>query len=195
MPTTYAKLYLLLLAALLLCACKSEAPSNVASSNTKPTGGPSMQLKITSPAFDDGGMIPRQYTCDGPNISPPLAWDAIPNGAKSLVLIVDDPDAPARTWVHWIAFNLPAPSRGLPENVPPQESIPGGGRQGTNDFHKIGYGGPCPPSGTHRYFFHLYALDTAELAGLDSTATKDQLLKAMQGHLLAEGQLMGRYKR
>ena len=154
-----------------------------------------MQLKITSTAFDDGGMIPRQYTCDGPNISPPLAWDSVPGGAKSLVLIVDDPDAPAHTWVHWTAFNLPATSRGLPENVPPQESITGGGRQGTNDFHKIGYGGPCPPNGTHRYFFHLYALDTAELTGLDSTATKDQLLKAMQGHLLAEGQLMGRYKR
>src|SRR5918911_2753574 len=116
---TSAKPSLLLLAALLLCSCKSEAPSNVASSNTKPTGGQTMQLKITSTAFDEGGMIPRQYTCDGPNISPPLAWDAIPNGAKSLVLNVDDPDAPARTWVHWTAFNLAATSRGLPENVPP----------------------------------------------------------------------------
>ena len=139
-------------------------------------------------------MIPPEYTCDGPNISPPLNWTGLPGGTKSLALIMDDPDAPGKTWMHWVAFNLPATTRALSENVPPQETIPSGGKHGTNDFHKPGYGGPCPPSGTHRYYFHLYALDTAELS-LDSTTTKDQLLKALQGHILAEGQLMGRYKR
>lgn len=150
-------------------------------------------MKITSQAFAEGGMIPKNHTCDGANSSPPLAWDTAPEKTKTLALIVDDPDAPGGTWVHWVVFNLPAGARELPENVPAQESIAGGGRQGTNDFHKVGYGGPCPPGGAHRYYFKLYALD-AELS-LDSSATKDQLLKAMTGHVLAEGQLMGRYQR
>ena len=151
-----------------------------------------MEMKVTSKAFQDGGMIPPQYTCTGANISPPLAWNSVPEKTKSLALIADDPDAPGKTWVHWIAFNLPASARELPENVPAQENI-NGGKQGTNDFKKVGYGGPCPPSGTHRYYFKLYALDT-DLT-LDSSATKDQLLKAMEGHVLGEGQLMGKYQK
>ena len=138
-------------------------------------------------------MIPQEFTHDGANVSPPLQWSSVPEKTKSLALIVDDPDAPGKPWVHWIAFNLPPTMKELPANVPPQETIPGGGRQGMNDFSKVGYGGPQPPSGAHRYYFKLYALDT-EL-NLDSSATKDQLLKAMDGHVLAEGQLMGKYQR
>ncbi len=152
-----------------------------------------MDIKLTSTAFAEGGMIPRQYTCDGKDMSPPLAWSGVPTTAKTLALISDDPDAPVGTWVHWVLFNLPASVQGLPENVPTTKTLLNGARQGTNDFGRIGYGGPCPPSGTHRYYFKLNALDT-ELK-LDAGATKAQVLKAMEGHVLAQGQLMGRYKR
>ena len=151
------------------------------------------ELKVSSRAFQDGGMIPREYTCDGANVSPPLSWDFAPDGTKSFALIADDPDAPGKTWVHWVVFNLAANTRELPASLPAQDAITSGGRQGTTDFRKSGYGGPCPPTGAHRYYFKLYALDT-ELA-LDSSATKDQLLKAMEGNVLAEGQLMGKYQR
>jgi hypothetical protein len=155
--------------------------------------GEKMDIKLTSTAFQDGGMIPAKYTCDGANVSPPLEWSGASQTAKSLALICDDPDAPGKTWVHWVVFDLPASRTSLPENVQPQESIAGGGKQGTTDFEKVGYGGPCPPSGTHRYFFKLYALDT-EL-NLDSKTTKNELLKAMDAHILAQGELMGKYKR
>jgi hypothetical protein len=155
--------------------------------------GEKMDIKLTSTAFQDGGMIPAKYTCDGANVSPPLEWSGASQTAKSLALICDDPDAPGKTWVHWVVFDLPASRTSLPENVQPQESIAGGGKQGTTDFEKVGYGGPCPPSGTHRYFFKLYALDT-EL-NLDSKTTKNELLKAMDAHSLAQGELMGKYKR
>jgi Raf kinase inhibitor-like YbhB/YbcL family protein len=138
-------------------------------------------------------MIPRQYTDDGKDVSPPLAWSGLPPAAKTLALISDDPDAPVGTWVHWVLFNLPASVQSLPEQVPTDKTLPNGTRQGKNDFGRIGYGGPCPPSCTHRYYFKLYALDT-EL-NLGAGATKAQLLKAMESHILAEGQLMGRYKR
>jgi len=152
-----------------------------------------MRLSLTSAAFQEEGMIPEKYTCDGPDISPPLAWSPLPAGAKSIALICDDPDAPMGTWVHWVVYNLPADSTGLPEGVRPTERIERGGSQGVNDFRKIGYGGPCPPRGTHRYLFKVYALDAKlELAG---KVTKAQLLKAMEGHIFAEGQLMGKYKR
>jgi Raf kinase inhibitor-like YbhB/YbcL family protein len=185
---------LVLIASVFLLSCRSETPSsnNVQPSN-QAVGGKKTEMKLTSRAFQEGEMIPPQYTCTGANISPPLAWESMPEKTKSLALIVDDPDAPGKTWVHWVAFNLPASVRALPENVPAQENINGGGKQGKNDFKKVGYGGPCPPSGTHRYYFKLYALDT-DLA-LDSTATKDQLLKAMEGHVLGEGQLMGKYQK
>jgi Raf kinase inhibitor-like YbhB/YbcL family protein len=152
-----------------------------------------MEIKITSPAFQDGGAIPAKYTCDGPNISPPIQWSGSPATTKTFALIVDDPDAPAKIWVHWVVYDLPVSTDHLPENVKPVEKLPGGGTQGTNDFKKIGYGGPCPPSGTHRYFFKLYALDIA--TALNPGATKDELLKTIAGHVLAQGELVGKYKR
>ena len=192
-----------LLTLILLCSCQSKS-ENAQSNQTRPeatgveqrvaqTGGEKMAIKLISTAFQEGGIIPKQYTCGGQNISPPLAWDSVPANAQALALIADDPDAPGKTWVHWVVFDMPATTKSLPENVPPQETIAGGGKQGTTDFRKVGYGGPCPPSGTHRYYFKVYALDK-EL-GLDNKATKDQVLKAMEGHILAQGQLMGRYKR
>ena len=152
-----------------------------------------MTLKITSTAFDEGGMIPARYTCDGENISPPLAWSGVPDSAKTLALVADDPDAPRGTWTHWLVYQIPATEKGLPENVPARDTLDSGARQGANDFKKTGYGGPCPPTGTHRYFFKLYALDTD--LNLPPGATKDQLLKALEGHTVAQGQLMGQYKR
>jgi Raf kinase inhibitor-like YbhB/YbcL family protein len=156
-------------------------------------GGVPMQINVTSPAFKDAGMIPSKYTCDGTNVSPPLNWSGVPEGSVSIALISDDPDAPVGTWVHWVAFNLPAGTQGLPEGVPVDEDIKGGGKQGVNDFGKIGYGGPCPPGGTHRYFFKVYALDT--MLDLKGRVSKGQLLKEMGGHIVGEGQLMGKYKR
>ena len=152
-----------------------------------------MNLAITSPAFTDGGAIPSVYTCEGRDVSPPLAWTDPPPGTNSLALIADDPDAPGKTWVHWVLYNLPPSARELPEAFPPDEERPDGMCQGTTDFGRVGYGGPCPPSGTHRYFFKLYALD-APLA-LPPGATKPQFEAAMKGHLLAEAQLMGTYRR
>jgi Raf kinase inhibitor-like YbhB/YbcL family protein len=155
--------------------------------------GALMTIAVESSAFSEGGTIPRQYTCDGKDISPPLSWKGVPEKTKSLALICDDPDAPSKTWVHWVLFNLPPQTKALPEGVPARESVSGGRTQGVNDFGKIGYGGPCPPSGTHRYFFKLYALDT-ELK-LSSSATKADLERAMKGHIVAEGALMGKYSR
>ncbi len=152
-----------------------------------------MDIKVSSEAFEEGGMIPAKYTCDEDDISPPLAWDSIPEGTKTLALICDDPDAPMGTWVHWVLFNLPVDISELPGNVPPERELESGAKQGTNDFGRIGYGGPCPPGGTHRYYFKLYALD-AEL-DLEAGARKPKLLEAMEGHILAKGQLMGRYSR
>ncbi len=152
-----------------------------------------MEIKLESIAFQEGAMIPKKYTCDGPDVSPPLAWDSVTTDTKSLAFICDDPDAPMGTWVHWVLFNLPARSRELPENVLTEKTLENGAKQGTNDFKKIGYGGPCPPSGTHRYYFKLYALDTE--IGLEAGITKKELLNAMEGHIIGEGQLMGRYKR
>jgi Raf kinase inhibitor-like YbhB/YbcL family protein len=152
-----------------------------------------MEIQIKSPDFEEGGMIPKKYTCEDMDVSPLLIWNSVPDNTKSFALICDDPDAPMGTWVHWVIFNLPSDTKELPENVPPQKTLANGARQGKNDFGKIGYGGPCPPSGTHRYFFKLYALDTE--INLDSGATKKQLLEAMEGHILAEGQLMGKYKK
>ena len=152
-----------------------------------------MDLKITSSTFREGEMIPKKYTDDGENISPPLSWTGVPANAKSIALIADDPDAPRGTWVHWVLFDLPPQTAGLPENVPKRTTLSNGGRQGINDSHSIGYDGPAPPSGTHRYYFKVYALDV--MLTLESGITKAQLLKAINGHILAEGQLMGRYKR
>lgn len=150
-------------------------------------------IKISSPAFDDGGMIPQQYACDGDNISPPLNWEAVPDGTQSIALIVDDPDAPNGTFVHWVLYDLPPDVQGLPENLPHDKEFPIGGIQGINSTDQLGYMGPCPPSGTHRYFFKLYALD--EKLNLPAGETKSRLLDAMEGHVLGQGQTMGRYQR
>jgi Raf kinase inhibitor-like YbhB/YbcL family protein len=152
-----------------------------------------MTITITSTAFSEGGMIPKDYTCDGEDISPSLAWSEVPDGTKSLALICDDPDAPMGTWVHWVLFNIPAHIQDLPVHIPPEKAIENGAKQGINDFRKFGYGGPCPPGGTHRYYFKLYALDTEINA--EAGITKEALLKEMEGHILDEGQLMGRYSR
>jgi Raf kinase inhibitor-like YbhB/YbcL family protein len=155
-------------------------------------GGLSMEL--TSTAFQEGGTISKPYTGDGKNVSPPLHWSGAPGNTQSFALICDDPDAPRKEpWVHWVLFNLPADTQKLPEGVPPDESLPRGANQGRNDFGKIGYGGPAPPPGRpHRYYFKLYALDTMlNLQG----AAKQQLEQAMKGHILASGQLMGKYGR
>jgi hypothetical protein len=148
---------------------------------------------LRSPAFEPGGFIPSRYTCDGPDLSPPLEWKGVPEGARSLALVADDPDAPMGTWVHWVIYRIPADSTGLPEGVAKKRELPDGTRQGKNDFRRIGYGGPCPPSGTHRYFFKLYALDRP--VDLPPGATKAQLIEAMKGHVIAEAELMGRYRR
>lgn len=151
-------------------------------------------MKLTSAAFVDGQPIPQKYTCDGADISPPLAWSAAPAGTRSLALICDDPDAPVGTWVHWVIYALPAASTELPEMVGAVDVLPDGARQGLNDFRRVGYGGPCPPPGrAHRYFFKLYALD-AEVA-LGPRASKRELVRAMAGHVLAEAELMGTYQR
>ncbi len=153
-----------------------------------------MPITVASPAFQSGATIPKQFTGDGDDKSPPLHWSEPPRGTKSLALICDDPDAPVGTWVHWVLYNLPAGTRELEEGVPTTETLNNGAKQGKNDFGKIGYGGPAPPKGKpHRYFFKLYALDRS--VDLSPGATKAQLVKAMKGHILAEGQLVGRYGR
>jgi Raf kinase inhibitor-like YbhB/YbcL family protein len=156
-------------------------------------GGQAMAFELTSSVFAQGAAIPVKYTCDGDDISPPLAWGDPPEGTQSFALINDDPDAPVGTWDHWILYNLPGAARSLPEAVPSDAELPDGSRNGQNSWRRLGYGGPCPPSGTHRYFFKLYALDTT--LDLAPGANKKQLLQAMQGHILGQAELMGVYGR
>lgn len=155
--------------------------------------GKQMEFKIFSSAFADGAMVPVQYTCDGVNESPPLSWSGAPKETKTFALIVDDPDAPRGDWVHWMVFNIPASTTSLKENASMSGNFTQGIVQGVNDFRRNYYGGPCPPSGTHRYFFKLYALDIA--LALNDSANKKLLLEAMKGHILAEAHLIGKYKR
>ena len=153
-----------------------------------------MALELKSAAFAAGGTIPKKFTCDGPDVSPGLSWSDAPERTQSFALIMDDPDAPVGTWVHWVLYDLPAATHELPESVPKDGQLASGARQGVNDFRKLGYGGPCPPSGpAHRYFFKLYALDTK--LNLKAGASKADLEKAMKGHVLAQAELMGRYGR
>jgi Raf kinase inhibitor-like YbhB/YbcL family protein len=154
-----------------------------------------MAFSLTSTAFKDGAPIPSKHTCDGADRSPPLSWSDAPPGTAAFALIADDPDAPAGTWVHWVAYNLPAATSELPENVAKVESLDlGGARQGRNDFHRPGYAGPCPPPGSpHRYYFKLYALDA--LLQVRPGATKKDVEAAMQSHTLGMAQLMGTYAR
>ena len=156
-----------------------------------------MELKLTSSAFSHGQAIPREYTCDGDDMSPPLAWEGLPPGTESLVLIVDDPDAPdpaapKMTWVHWILYNIPPSTTSLPPGVS-RADLPPGTREGLNDWKRTGYGGPCPPIGRHRYFHKLFALDV-QLPDL-GTPTKAALEEAMADHILASAELVGTYER
>jgi Raf kinase inhibitor-like YbhB/YbcL family protein len=151
-------------------------------------------MTITSSAFQPEQPIPIKYTCEGPDVSPPLQWRDLPAGVKSLSLICDDPDAPVGTWVHWVLYDLPVTTVELAESLPTLPTLPNGAKQGRNDFKRVGYGGPCPPAGKpHRYYFKLYALDTE--VGLKPGAIKRDLLRTMEGHILAEAQLMGTYQR
>jgi len=154
-----------------------------------------MTMKLESSAFAEGGSIPRQYTCEGADLSPPLSWSGVPRGTRSLALVIDDPDAPdpaapKMVWVHWVLYNIPPSAAGLPENV---ASLPEGTREGLNDWKRTGYGGPCPPIGRHRYFHKLYALDT--ILDLKGTPKKAQLEKAIEGHILAQATLIGTYQK
>lgn len=156
-----------------------------------------MPLTIRSAAFEDGGEIPIRHTCEGAELSPPLAWTGVPGGARSLALVVDDPDAPdpaapQRTWVHWVLYDLPPDVGGLGEGLH-HGALPAGAREGLNDWRRTGWGGPCPPIGRHRYFFKLYALDVA--LGELGTPTKARLEAAMSGHVLEEARLVGTYHR
>lgn len=157
-------------------------------------GGLTMAMDIESASFEHGQTIPRKHTCDGPDLSPPLEWSGVPTGTQSLALVADDPDAPMGTWVHWVIYDLPGETRALPEGIPTTETLPRGGVQGRNDFGRVGYGGPCPPPGRpHRYFFKLYALNAR--VNLPPGATEQDIQKAMEGHILAEAELMGTYGR
>jgi len=155
--------------------------------------GEAIAMKLESSAFTNEGMVPAKYTCDGNDVSPPLTWSGVPGGTKSLALIADDPDAPMGEWVHWVVWNIPPSITALTENISADRRLDDGMRQGINDFKRAGYGGPCPPGGTHRYYFKLYALD-ADI-NLGERAGKSELENAMKGHVLAEAQLMGRYAR
>jgi Raf kinase inhibitor-like YbhB/YbcL family protein len=152
-------------------------------------------MKITSPVFSNQGSIPANHTCEGANTSPALSWTEVPRTAKSLALVVDDPDAPVGTWVHWLAYNIPIDAKTLPAGVPPMENLPHGILQGKNSFNKTGYGGPCPPPGhgVHRYFFRLYALD--KLLEIPAGASRKELDDAMRGHIVSRAELMGRFER
>ncbi len=188
------KYSLVLFTALLVISCsgtnnrnQATAKEDVMAPDSKTT------IQLTSTAFQEGAQIPVKYGCKGADISPPLKWSNLPPGTKSLALILDDPDAPMGVWVHWVIYNIPPESTGLPEHVANRDSLSDGALQGRNDFRNIGYGGPCPPSGTHRYYFKLYALDT--VLQLKAGGSKADLLKAMKDHIVGEGQLMGRYSR
>ena len=152
-----------------------------------------MSLRLASASFKHTQMIPTQFTCDGEDRSPELSWSGAPPKTASFVIICDDPDAPGGDWVHWVVFDLPPESSGLAEGTPAREELEAGGTHGKNSWGRLGYGGPCPPRGTHRYFFTLYALDRR--LDLGAGATKSEVLRAAEGHILAQGQLMGRYQR
>jgi Raf kinase inhibitor-like YbhB/YbcL family protein len=190
------KTHLLALTIVLLLsafACHSARTPAEASASTS-DGGHAMPLAITTTAFSEGSAIPKNQTCDGADLSPELKWSGAPAETQSFALIVDDPDAPVGTWTHWIIWNIPPQSAGLPAAVPKDSTLSDGTRQGQNDFKRIGYGGPCPPPGTpHRYFFRLYALATK--LEVKAGAGGSDLESAMKGHVLAETKLMGKYGR
>ncbi len=184
------RILVLLMALLTLAAC-----AGAAAQHPTPAAG-SAVISITAPAFAAGAPIPAQYTCQGQEISPALDWSPPPAGTQSLALIMDDPDAPGGTWVHWLVYNLPPETSGLPEGASraksAENSLPQGALQGKTSFKRSDYGGPCPPSGQHRYYFHLYALD---IQLTQPGLTKPELLQAMDGHILAQGEVMGVYQK
>jgi Raf kinase inhibitor-like YbhB/YbcL family protein len=150
-------------------------------------------MRVKSSVINEKGFINVKYTCDGLDISPPVEWSQAPEGTKTFALICDDPDAPMGTWVHWVVYNIPGTITKLAENVPRVEVLENGTKQGKNDFKRTGYGGPCPPGGAHRYYFKVYALD--EALEVDTGISKKELVACMEGHILAEGHLIGKYKR
>lgn len=152
-----------------------------------------MTFKITSPEFGEGQTLPRKFTCDGVDISPPLSWEDAPAGTVSFTLILNDPDAPAGDWVHWVLFNIPAETRQLVEGIPAEKCLSDGIMQGRNSWHQVRYGGPCPPTGSHHYFFKLYALDCK--LKMEGGVERQEIIYSMQGHILAQTQLMGIYSR
>ena len=173
----------------LTTACLAGAALALAAA---PQKGGRVALQVLSKVFSAGGTVPKRNTCDGENLSPPLAWSETPSGARSIALIADDPDAPGGTFTHWLLFNVPPQTRALLEGA--SSSLPGGGIQGRNGFGKVGYGGPCPPPGKpHRYFFRVFALDNK--LDLKPGASREEIEKAMQGHVLAQGEIMARYGR
>jgi Raf kinase inhibitor-like YbhB/YbcL family protein len=177
-----------------LGACETKSTLQETSVNEGSERGNPMGFELRSSSFNASDAIPRKFTCDGEDVSPALDWSGLPAGAQSLCLIMDDPDAPAGTWVHWVLYDLPGTTGSLAENVPKERDLAGGARQGRNSFGRIGYGGPCPPPGPpHRYFIRLYALDAK--TNLKPGATRAELDRAMKGHVLAHAELMGRYKR
>jgi Raf kinase inhibitor-like YbhB/YbcL family protein len=181
-----------------LVSCSRDNSSDSILAEPESRQGRRATIRLESAAFTEGGTIPKVHTCDGSGTSPPLEWSNVPEAARSLSLIVEDPDAPGGTFTHWVLFDLPPDLKGLREGFLPEGELkltPGGAtaRQGKNDFGKLGYGGPCPPKGTHRYIFILYALDARP--DLKAGATREELLLVLKGHILAEGQLMGRYTR
>lgn len=192
----------ILLMSFIVCSCNAQTEETGEGTTThvlkqsdisKNQSDPMKTFSVGSPAFVQGAMIPRNYTCDGTDSSPELSWSDIPSGATSLAIVVEDPDAPSGLWIHWVAYNIPSTRTGMPKGVPVGESIPEGGRQGRNSWGNIGYRGPCPPPGTHRYFFRIFALDT--MLDLQGEPTREQLLKAMSGHIVGQCELMGRYSR
>jgi len=157
-------------------------------------GQQAAKLELRTSSFEPGGFIPKRFTCVGADVSPALTWSDPPGGTQRFAIIEDDPDAPSGTFVHWVVYDLPASYRQLPEAVPRKDEMAGGGRQGTNDFSRVGYSGPCPPPGkAHRYFIRLYALDAP--TSLPPAASRSELDSAMQGHILAQAEMMGRFKR
>jgi Raf kinase inhibitor-like YbhB/YbcL family protein len=189
-PLLLATAFSLFMGALSSCGADGSTSATPGSQQAA-SGTPS--LDFSSVAFAAGEAIPAQYTCDGDDISPPLRWGDPPTGTQNYALIVDDPDAPGGTWVHWVLYHVPAAARSLPEAVPPQAQLEDGSRHGRNSWKRADYGGPCPPRGTHRYFFKLYALDSP--LDLEPGASKEQLLQAMDGHVLAQAELIGTYSR
>ncbi|MGA7733747.1 MAG: YbhB/YbcL family Raf kinase inhibitor-like protein [Chloroflexia bacterium] len=184
-------LVLLVLVAISLAGCDSNP--NTPTSASTPIGDYEPSIPFTSAAFINNQPIPQKHSCDGADVSPPLQWgDTLPD-VRSFALIMDDPDASGGTYVHWVVYNLPPTARSLPEGIRPDLEIEGGGLQGSNDSNVMGYGGPCPPGGTHHYHFKLYALSTP--VDLPAGATKQQLEQAMKGHVLAYGELVGTYSR